>query len=658
MAIVSMDKIHIVGLANDKEAIMDSLMKLGAVELSEVTDRSDGSMESEEPQESTELSANVKYASDLMLRMKNAVELSDKYHHEKKPMFSSMRKVSSDNFMTVVSSIDDVEAKADELQNHTSEITVLNTRIMKNILIAEQLKPWTDVEIKLGDSGTEFVDMVPGTFESIDEVELFRDALRSSASESDVIVLHDNDLSFIRAIVIYHRDLAESIIPIIKGSVFRPLSISSRSGYSGDIYDECVAEIENDRNKIRELTSRCREIAENVQEFEIIYDHASVLFDKSTSQSMILDTDYTFILQGWIPSHLTDSVEKALRSEFIIAFQSRKAKTEDEYPILLKNHPLVKPYEVVTDMFSPPSVRDIDPNPIMAPFFLLFFSMMLSDAGYGLILAAGCALLIWKLKVTGSMRSMAMFIFQGSLAAIVWGFLFGGFFGDMITALSSGRFSFPTIWFNPIEDPTRLMIWSVLFGVLHLFAGMLTKAYILIITGKWKDAVFDVFSWIIALTGVGLLLGGPALSLPVLADIGKYMVITGFGVIVLFGGRDSENPVLRILKGIIGLYDITSYVSDALSYTRILALSLATAVIGMVVNKLGSILGFGFTGIILFIVVGLVGHMLNLAISTLGCYVHTSRLQYVEFFSKFYEGGGRAWDPLSVKMKYIKISNN
>jgi V/A-type H+-transporting ATPase subunit I len=373
---------------------------------------------------------------------------------------------------------------------------------------------------------------------------------------------------------------------------------------------------------------------------------------------MILDTDYTFILQGWIPSHLTESVEKALRSEFIIAFQSRKAKTEDEYPILLKNHPLVKPYEVVTDMFSPPSVRDIDPNPIMAPFFLLFFSMMLSDAGYGLILAAGCALLIWKLKVTGSMRSMAMFIFQGSLAAIVWGFLFGGFFGDMITALSSGRFSFPTIWFNPIEDPTRLMIWSVLFGVLHLFAGMLTKAYILIITGKWKDAVFDVFSWIIALTGVGLLLGGPALSLPVLADIGKYMVITGFGVIVLFGGRDSENPVLRILKGIIGLYDITSYVSDALSYTRILALSLATAVIGMVVNKLGSILGFGFTGIILFIVVGLVGHMLNLAISTLGCYVHTSRLQYVEFFSKFYEGGGRAWDPLSVKMKYIKISNN
>jgi V/A-type H+-transporting ATPase subunit I len=327
----------------------------------------------------------------------------------------------------------------------------------------------------------------------------------------------------------------------------------------------------------------------------------------------------------------------------------------EEFPVLLKNHPLVRPYEVITEMFSPPSTRDVDPNPILAPFFLLFFSMMLSDAGYGLVLAAGCALLIWKFKVTGGLRSMCLFKFQGSLVSVIWGLLFGGFFGDILTVATSGRFSFPTIWFNPMEDPIKLMIWSMLFGTMHLFAGMLTKAYILIITGKWVDAVLDIFTWIILITGLGLLLAGSSSGMPILAAAGKYMVLGSAAVLLLFGGRDSKNPIMRIIKGLIGLYGITGYFSDILSYTRILALSLATGVIAMVVNMLGGIAGKGFIGILLFIIIGLLGHTLNLALSTLGCYVHTSRLQYVEFFSKFYEGGGRIWNPLSVKTKYIHI---
>ncbi len=526
--------------------------------------------------------------------------------------------------------------------------------MIKYTLNAAQMEQWRDVDIRLDVSGTDFTGIRPGMFSTHKEAKETQERLQEEIPESEIILLPGSD-DMIRAIAVYHRDSEDKVMQILKSSPFKQLSSSLNSGSPDEIYTENINAVKRAEKAVADLTAECIAIARDVEEFEIIYDHASILFDKAASQSLLLETGYTFILQGWIPSHLTDEVGKALSADFVIAYKSRKAKAQDEYPILLKNHPLVKPYEVVTEMFSPPSVRDVDPNPVMAPFFLLFFSMMLSDAGYGLVLAAGCALLIWKFKVTGNLRSMAMFIFQGSLASVVWGFLFGGFFGDIITAITSGRYSFPALWFNPMEEPTRLMIWSVLFGTMHLFAGMLTKAYILIITGHLKDAVYDIFSWIIALTGIGLILGGPAMGIPALAEAGKYMALAGILVIVLFGGRDAKYTIMTIIKGLIALYNITSYFSDILSYTRILALSLATAVIGMVVNMLGSILGFGPAGILLFIVVGVFGHLLNLAISALGCYVHTSRLQYVEFFSKFYEGGGRAWDPLKIKTKYIRI---
>ncbi len=652
-----MDKIHLVGLSDDKEAIIDALMRLGAIELSETEGGLSDRSVSDGDAAIKEQSLSAREASDMITRMKNAIELSGRFYSEKKPMFSSKRKVTTEEFSGTVAEEDIVEAKASRLQENVSEIAALNTRILKNSIISAQMEPWKDIRIRLDRTDTEQVAVRPGIFSSASETELLRNQLAEEIPESEVVELSGTE-EFVRALVVFHKDHEDKAMQIIKNSSFKPLISSAFTGYPIDIYNDSLNEIELAENEIGRLTEECKAIASDVRKFEILYDHASILFDKAASQSMLRETDYTFILQGWIPSHLTEAVEKALHSDFIIAFKSRKATAEDEYPILLKNHPLIKPYEVVTEMFSPPSVRDVDPNPIMAPFFLLFFSMMLSDAGYGMLLAIGCALLIWKFKVSGGLRSMAMFIFQGGLASIIWGLLFGGFFGDLITAVSSGRFSFPTIWFNPLNDPTRLMIWSVIFGAIHLFAGMLTKAYILIITGKWKDAVFDIFSWIIALTGLGILLGGSMTGIPVLSQIGKYMAAAGFATILLFGGREAKNPVMRILKGAISLYDITSYFSDMLSYTRILALSLATAVIGMVVNMLGGIMGFGFVGIILFVVVGVFGHTLNLAISALGCYVHTSRLQYVEFFSKFYEGGGRSWDPLKFRTKYIDISKD
>jgi V/A-type H+-transporting ATPase subunit I len=236
------------------------------------------------------------------------------------------------------------------------------------------------------------------------------------------------------------------------------------------------------------------------------------------------------------------------------------------------------------------------------------------------------------------------------ISSTIWGFLFGGFFGDMLSVLSNGSIVMPAIWFNPMDNPTLLMIWSIVFGVIHLFAGMFASALNMIRAGRWQDAVFDILPWYLIIIGIGLLL------LPPVAIVGEIMAIAGVAIILLFAGRPAKNPITRLFKGIGALYNITAYLSDILSYTRILALVLATSVIAMVVNLMGFMMGPSIPGIIVFIIVALAGHGLNLALSALSAYVHTSRLHYVEFFGKFYAGGGRMWKPLKLKTRYTEIS--
>jgi len=650
-----MDKIDIVGLASEKEAVISALMNLGAVEISDETNivSIETDIKNTVPIESNSSQELLKLK-DLMSLMKSAIETSDKYHQEKKPVFSQKRKIFETKYNETVKMIEVISEDAGRIQDSKLQISNLRTKIAKNKLICDRYKDWINVDIKLENLHTKYTKVWLGSVPGISSANIISELLNVEVPESAINVIKENEDSVQVAVIVW-EEKEELAARVLKESEFVPLHVAEAVGTPADNYKFALEQIKSANLGIELLEKEIFDLSKDPARFEVIHDHAMIQMDKVLSSDLLSDTKYTFILKGWAPSHLTESIHKALRSEYNIAFKSRKATKQDEYPLLLKNHPLVKPYEVVTNMFSTPSVRDIDPNPIMAPFFLFFFSMMLSDAGYGLLLAAGCALMIWKFKVTGNMRNMCLFLFHGGLASVVWGLLFGGFFGDLISIASSGNISFPTIWFNPIEDPTKLMIWSMIFGVIHILAGLSAKAFILIMTGKLMDAVFDIFSWFFVIIGAGVMLYGMAGNLTVVGDIGKYMALSGLGIIILFGGRGSRNPIVRLFKGIGGLYNITGYFSDILSYTRIVALSLATAVIAMVVNMLGSIAGFSLIGIIMFIIVVIAGHLLNLAISALGCYVHTSRLQYVEFFSKFYEGGGRAWNPVTVNTRYIKL---
>jgi V/A-type H+-transporting ATPase subunit I len=241
-------------------------------------------------------------------------------------------------------------------------------------------------------------------------------------------------------------------------------------------------------------------------------------------------------------------------------------------------------------------------------------------------------------------------IFYGGLSTFIWGALFGGWFANIASVLSSGKFEIPPIWFNPLDDPMRLLLWSFIFGAIQLYVGIGMKGYKMIKDGKPLDALFDVGFWYIFLTGIALLFVGGTIG-----TVGKYMALAGVILLVLTQGRSQKGIIKKLFSGILSLYDTVGFMSDVLSYSRLLALGLATGVVGSVINAMGSLLGFNVVGIIVLIIVFIVGHIFNIAINALGAFVHASRLQYVEFFGKFYEGGGKPYEPFKIETKYTNF---
>ncbi|HWT26883.1 MAG TPA: V-type ATPase 116kDa subunit family protein, partial [Mobilitalea sp.] len=294
-----------------------------------------------------------------------------------------------------------------------------------------------------------------------------------------------------------------------------------------------------------------------------------------------------------------------------------------------------------------------------------------SDAGYGFIMTIGCAVGLIKFKKTleESMRNtLKMFLFCG-ISTIFWGIMFGSYFGDLLDTISGSFFghkvSIPPLWFFPVNEPMRMLSFAMLIGLIHLLTGLGIKFYQLLKQRDYKSILYDVVTWfVLVVSSTFILLSmdmikgilGISLTMPsFVTKLCEVLAIISAVAIVLTNGRESRNPFKRFLKGAYALYGITGYLSDVLSYSRLLALGLATSIIATVINKMASMTAGMFLGPIFFTIIIVFGHSLNISINALGSYVHTNRLQYVEFFGKFYGGGGRKFSPYGMKTKYYKI---
>ena len=383
------------------------------------------------------------------------------------------------------------------------------------------------------------------------------------------------------------------------------------------------------------------------------------------------NTKHTFFLKGYIAEKDAQPLTRYLGEKFDAVVECQDIPENEEIPIVLQNNAFSRPVESVLETYSLPKRYEFDPTGIMAIFYYIFFGMMFSDAGYGLVMTIACAVILKKFKnmEEGLKKSVKMFFFCG-ISTTFWGAMYGSFFGDAITVIGKTFFNadwkFPPLWFDPIQgtNSMTLLMYCFLFGIIHIFVGLGISGYMSIKNGKPLDAVYDVLSWyllvgggILALLSMDMLKSMTGFTLPpIFLTIGGVCALVGAVIILFFSGRGSK-PVKRLLKGIYGVYGVTSYLSDILSYSRLLALGLATGVIAQVFNQIGSMFGGGL-GVIPFTIVFLIGHTLNIGINALGAYVHTNRLQFVEFFGKFYEGGGEKFAPFKINTKHYNIKED
>ncbi len=450
-----------------------------------------------------------------------------------------------------------------------------------------------------------------------------------------VVICLSEDTDKVRQVFLAHNILPE-LLPEVEGTPRDAIRI---------IEDRLSAIDE----EVADLTEQAKGLLKERVKIYSIYDRLSLALDRKALASLCPATQTAFLIEGWAREDALPELEKAVRSEYdLVHIEARDPQDDENPPVTLDNPAFVTPFEAVTEVYGMPRPGTLDPSFASMPFFFIFFGMALGDAGYGVILSIVCLLLLKKIKMAGTAKKLFAMMAICGAACVLVGAVTGSWFGDL--------FGIAPLWFSPLDNPLLMLGVSFALGLVQIYVGLGMRLYYNVKQGNLKEAIFDQGLWYPFLTGFILLLGGSALGNPAMSEVGKWLAIVGVVGLILTQGRAHKNIIKRLGSGILSLYDLTGYVSDILSYSRLLALGLASSVIAMVVNDMAKrFLSIRFVGWIPMLMLLVIGHVFNLAINVIGSYVHSSRLQYVEFYGKFFEGGGRRFKPFSKKTKYIEI---
>ncbi|MGI5989658.1 MAG: V-type ATP synthase subunit I [Lachnospiraceae bacterium] len=667
MAKVAMKHVFICALKRDRKAILETLQLDGTVQVVS-SHLKEGDYFHTEDRTSASLGFrqySKKAADALAAVLKEAPEnkgMLDSLLSGKDDMSSSRFQEligHRDEIMNMVSAILDLVRQKSECE---ADIPKIEARKVA-------LEPWKDLDVPLNFQGTKTTDFHAGTFPARVDVKAVAESLKDPA---EISILSETQQQTC-VTVICEKKNSESVMGQLRAAGF------SKAPDSLDVpaaeMKKLDGEEEQQRERIEELRKQIASYADKKTELKFAVDYYNVRADKYDVITGLAQSGKTFILEGWTTADDAPALEKELKDNFDCVCEFRDPKETEDPPVRLRNKgSFFGAVEPVIESYSLPGKRDFDPSKLVALFYYVLFGLMLSDAAYGIIMTVLSAVALKKMKnpAEGTKKFFQMFFYCG-ISTTFWGFMQGSFFGDAVNVIATTFFNRPDIslepiWFAPLDDPIRMMGFCFAVGLLHLFVGLGAKLYNCIRFKDVKGAIFDVIFWymlvgglVVVLLTASMVTGMVGLSEPLpyaLRRPAGIIAIIGAIGIVLTGGRESRNWAKRIMKGLYSLYGITSWLSDVLSYSRLLALGLATGVIASVFNKMGSMLGGGVLGAIVFIVIFVIGHTLNILINALSAYVHTNRLQYVEFFGKFYEGGGKKFKPFSDETKYYTIKED
>lgn len=647
-----MERVHIFSPCSDRVPLLDALQKMAVLDISAAEDTA--------PEGFFRKQQSIEESKRRSTEAENALRILGRFAPEKKGLlasFSGRRRVTAQEFFGAEQKADSVLEICETILKEERSIAEKKAEIIRLKTSAEQLSPWLELDLPLNFSGTEktvvFIGSVMGTLNleefliklaEVGDIEPYVEIIGHTAGQTLIFATVDAGLS---------KGLEEQL---------RMLGFSHPAVSSEVPPAEKIKHINNTisslSDEINKSTEKIVSYASARQDIELVCDWYLSKTEQLSAMGSVDETEHTLHITGYVPSCDMVLLKQKLEAEFTVYIESESV-AGDDVPVKLQNGGFSEPAESITSMYALPSASDIDPTPVTSFFYYLLFGIMLSDAGYGILMWIATWAVNKFLSPEENMRkNMKLFMYCG-ISTTLWGFFFGSFFGvDIITsvytAITGSGLPFKYPFINPLNgDALAMLILSVGLGLLQIIAGLVVKFYITCKQDGVIDAICDVGFWITTLLGFTVMALG-LITIPVLKTVGLIIAAASMLGIVITGGRKKKGA-MKFVGGLASLYDITGYVSDLLSFSRLMALGLTTSAMSMVFNTLGVMVSGGIIGKIFMVAILLVGHAVNFGLNALGAYVHTLRLQYVELFSKFYEGGGRAFTPFALKGKYICI---
>ena len=651
MAIVKMKRLSLVGMAPDREELLRRLQSLGCVEVEEP----DGEADEEALSLLTRTDDGALAAAKAeAAALSAALRILDRYDKEKGGLLKTRPQISEGELFDEEAALEARQAAQtiDEQERRLAAIAAEEGRLRTQ---KEALSPWLELDVPLESSSTKDVAVVFGTL----PVRTDWDALGGELGAlTDLYELEragrDRDAQYLLAVC--HRSVEEPFFALLKERGFVRTTLRGWTGTAKEntaVIEKKLLELSGQAEDARNVILSQREHRFAMERYQ---DRLSQDVQRQEVKGRLLSSQAAFFLRGWVPESEVHSLEQAL-SGYVCAWETADPAPEDypEVPVKLKNNLFTRSMNVITEMYSLPAYDGVDPNPLMAPFFILFFGMMLADMGYGILMVAASLFVLLRVRPKNS-AFMEMILWCG-ISTFIWGALSGGFFGDFIPQLLSivdpgSTFEMPAL-FTPLDDIVVIMIGSLVLGFLQILTGMTVSVVKKTQEGEFLDALFGEISWWIVLLGLGLMVSGMMVAgaPAVLTTVGQGLLIVGFLMLAL-GGTRKARGFGKVTSFVGILYNgVTGFFSDTLSYIRLMALMVSGSVIAQVFNTLGATFG----NVVLFLIISLLGNALNLALSLLGGYVHDLRLQCLEFFGRFYKEGGKPYNPLSIQTKYVDI---
>ena len=657
MAIVKMSKFDLVVFAEQRAKVLKKLQKFKEVNFVDIELHDENGELSKDTVEGVTKYVNneeLTHIDERLYQLSNAISLIKKYDERKTRLRDVIH--GNENY-----TFDELAKKAltYDWKKVSSELNKIGTRysqikseISKKYMRYDEIDLWErlDVnpkELKNLKKVNTFLGTVPiklkGTFiDGISELDkTYYEELKIVKDEVYYLVISSVDESE-----------KEKLVEVFRNSSFTVENLDI-DAVPQDYKNGLQKEISELKKEKRRLKAQIKTYSEDLTDLQAVYEYMQNKKLRIVESEKLAQTENTILIKGWIPTEKVSEFEKVIKDEagdnYYLTFTDAD-RDDATVPIKLKNGKIASTFENLTGMYAYPRYNEIDPTPLFTPFYILFFGMMGADVGYGLVLLLATMFVLKVVNLSSQMRKSIKFFFYLSFSVIFWGLLYGSYFGATI----------PGMWrlVDPASQYNDLLIGSIVFGVVHIFVGLAIKAYMLIRDGKPLEAVYDVLFWYMALIGGMLFLIFKLMNLSaVVANVSMWVMIAGMAGIVLTGGREAKGVGAKLGGGLYSLYGISSYVGDFVSYSRLMALGLSGGFIASAINMIAGMIGGNWFGMIFIPLILIAGHLFNMFLSFLGAYVHTSRLMYVEYFGKFYEGGGKPFKDFRTENKYINLDD-